>query len=260
MLDNRGGGGAIIGSDMAAKAAADGYTLLLTNTAHAINPALLRTLPYDSIRDFAPVNLVAIQPNVLVANAALPLKDVKELIALARGKPRSVNYASVGIGSSAHLVGELFSARAGIQITHVPYKGTAAAATDLISGQVQIMFPPILAIWPHVQSGRLRALAVTSLKRSSLAPEVPTVSESGLPGYEATAWYLILAPAKTPGAVVSKLNAEINAALKNPDTRERITKGGADPAGGTPEQAAEFLRREIALWGKVIKDADIKPE
>lgn len=260
VVDNRGGGGAVIGTDMAAKAVPDGYTLLLTNTAHAINPALLRTLPYDSINDFAPVSLIAKQPNLLVANSALPVRGVNELIALAKSKPGSINYASVGIGSSAHLVGELFSSKAGIQMTHVPYKGTAAAATDVISGQVQIMFPPVLAIWPHVQSGRLRALAVTSPKRSTLAPEVPTVAESGLPGYEATAWYLMLAPARTPKPIVAKLNAEIDRALQDPDAKERITRGGADPAGGSPAQAADFLRREITLWGNVIKVAKITPK
>ena len=256
VLDNRGGAGAVIGTQLVASATPDGYTLLVTNTAHAINPALNRKLPYDSINDFIPISLLATQSNAVVVSPQLGVSGTEALIALAKAKPRSINFASVGIGSSAHLAGELFASMAHVEILHVPYKGTGAAVTDLIGGQVQLMFPPLLAIWPYVQAGRVKLLAVTAKQRSALAPGLPTVAEAGLPGYEATAWYMLFAPARTPSAVTAKLNAEIDRILRESGTRERLLRGGAEPGGGTQQDAQRFLTSEGERWTKVIRQSN----
>jgi tripartite-type tricarboxylate transporter receptor subunit TctC len=260
VVDNRPGAGAIIGADVAAKSPADGYTLLLANTAHAINATLHRKLAFDPVRDFAPITLIATQPSVLAVHPSVPAKSVKELIALARAKPGSLNFASSGNGTPPHLSGAMFSDMTGIDMTHVPYKGAAPALTDLLGGQVQLMFATIISVGPHLQAGRLRPLAVTSAKRSAALPEVPTVAEAGVPGFEATAWFMLMAPAKTPATIIGQLHRDMAQVVKAGELRERLTRDGAEPVGSTPEEAARFLKTEIARWGKVIVAAKIQPE
>ncbi|HEY9447194.1 MAG TPA: tripartite tricarboxylate transporter substrate binding protein [Burkholderiales bacterium] len=261
IVDNRGGAGGIIGTEAAAKAAPDGYTLLLSGTAAlSINPSLHAKLPYDPVKDFAPISLLATAPSILIVHPALPVKTVKEFIALAKRKPGALNYASAGIGTPPHLAGELFKSMAGINITHVPYKGGGPALTDLLAGQVELYFSGISSAIPLIKDGRVKAIAVTSAKRSSIMPEMPTIAESGLPGYEVGNWYAILGPAGLPREIVSRVNTEIVKALKSPDTRRRVLELGADPVGSSPEQLAIHMKAEIAKWAKVIKAAGIKAE
>jgi len=260
VVDNRPGAGTTLGADLAAHAAPDGHNLLLTNTAHAINATLFRKLPYDPVRDFEPISLVATQPSVLVVNTALPAKSVKELIALAKSRPGQLNYASSGNGTPPHLSAAMFENLAGVSLNHVPYKGAAPALTDLLAGQVQLMFATIISVTPQLPSGRIRALAVTSPKRSAALPDVPTIAESGVAGYEATAWFMLLAPAKTPGALVQRISRDAAAVVAKPDVRARFVKEGAETVGSTPDRAAAYLTIEIARWGKVIKAANIQPE
>ena len=260
IVDNRPGAGATLGADLAAKAAPDGYNLLLANTAHAINATLFKKLPYDAVKDFRPISLVATQPSVLVVHPAVPVKSVKELIALAKAKPGQLNYASSGNGTPPHLSAKMFESMAGIEMTHVPYKGAAPALTDLLGGQVQLMFATIVSSAQHVQSGRVRVLAVTSAKRSPTFPDLPTVAEAGVPGFEATAWFMLLAPAKTPDAVVQQVSRDTVAVLARPDVRARFAKEGAEAVGSTPDRAAAYLKSEIARWGKVVRAANIHAE
>jgi tripartite-type tricarboxylate transporter receptor subunit TctC len=257
--DTRPGAGQTIGIDIASKAAPDGYTLIVVNPAHAINATLMPKLPYDAVRDFQPISVLATQPYAVVVSQSLPVKSVKELIALAKSKPNEINYASSGPGSASHLATELFISMTGVQMTHVPYKGTGPAIPDLTSGRVPIMINPILAVSGQIQSGRLRVIAVTSPKRSPSLPEVPTVSET-VPGYEASAWYLLMAPAKTPPSIIAKLNAETVKAVQSKEIREVLAKSGTDALGNSPQEASEFLKAEVARWGKVIKTAKVKPE
>jgi tripartite-type tricarboxylate transporter receptor subunit TctC len=257
--DTRPGAGQTIGIDIASKAAPDGYTLIVVNPAHAINATLMPKLPYDAVRDFQPISVLATQPYAVVVSQSLPVKSVKELIALAKSKPNEINYASSGPGSASHLATELFISMTGVQMTHVPYKGTGPAIPDLTSGRVPIMINPILAVSAQIQSGRLRVIAVTSPKRSPSLPEVPTVSET-VPGYEASAWYLLMAPAKTPPPIIAKLNAETVKAVQSKEIREVLAKSGTDALGNSPQEASEFLKAEVARWGKVIKTAKVKPE
>ncbi|MPZ46923.1 MAG: tripartite tricarboxylate transporter substrate binding protein [Betaproteobacteria bacterium] len=259
IVDNRTGASGIIGTEYAARAAPDGYTLLMGHSGtHAINVSLRKTLPYHPVKDFAPITLVATAPNILLVHPSLPAKSVKELIALAKGRPRDLTYASAGVGFSQHLAGELFATMAGIKMLHVPYKGSAPALTDVIAGNVLLMFPNIPASLPHIQSGRLRALGVTALERSSVVPQVPTIAESGLPGYEAIAWFGVFAPAGLASDLVARLNADIVRILTQPEVRERITRLGADPVGNTPEQFGQYVQKEITKWAKVIKDSGAK--
>jgi tripartite-type tricarboxylate transporter receptor subunit TctC len=260
VIDNRAGAGQVIGTEMCAKAPPDGYTVVVINPSHAINATLMRHLPYDAIRDFAPVTLLATQPYAVVVTLSLPAKNVKELVAMAKAKPREVSYASAGPGSASHLATEMFLSMAGIEMTHVPYKGTGPAMPDLIAGRVQIMINPILAVANQVQAGRLRAIAVTSQKRSASLPSVPTVAESGVPGYQALAFYALLAPAKTPPSVVTQLNAEAVKAMAKPDVREVLSRSGTDALGSTPREALEFVKGEVERWGKVIRQANVKVE
>ena len=261
VVDNRGGAGGIIGTEAAAKAAPDGYTLLLSGTAAlSINPSLHARLPYDPVKDFTPISLLATAPSILIVHPTLPVKTVKEFIALAKRKPGQLNYASAGIGTPPHLAGELFKTMAGIDITHVPYKGGGPALTDLLAGQVELYFSGISSAIPLVKEGRVKAIAVTSAKRSSIMPEMPTIAESGLPGYEVGNWYAILGPAGLPREIVSRVNAEIVKALKSPETHKRVLELGADPVGSSPEQLASHMKAEIAKWAKVIKAAGIKAE
>jgi len=257
VVDNRAGAGGNIGADLVAKSPADGYTLLMGAVAtHAINPTLYGKVPYDPIRDFAPVALVAQVPNVLVVNPAVPARTVRELIELARAKPGTLNFGSGSTGSTGHLAGELFNTMAGVKMVHIPYKGGAPAMADLLAGQVQLMFDNLANALPNVKAGRLRALAVTTLARSPAVPDLPTVAESGLPGFDLTTWFGLMVPAATPPEIVARLNAEIVRALAARDLRERLEKMGAEvPINNTPEHFAAFIRSEAAKYAKVVKDS-----
>jgi tripartite-type tricarboxylate transporter receptor subunit TctC len=261
VIDNRGGAGGNIGTEIAARAAPDGYTLFLGGVgSHGTNPGLQARLPYDPVKDFAPVSQIASAALVAVSNLGLPAKSIAELVKLAQTRPGQINYASSGTGSIAHLSVELFNAMAKIKLQHVPYKGTGPALTDLLSGQVQLLFNSALSMLPQIRGNRVRALAVTSAARITPLPEVPTLAESGVAGYDATSWYGVLAPARTPRAIVDKLHAEVAKAVRAPDLRERLLSEGAIPVGNTPEQFAVFIQRELERWAKVIKDAGIRIE
>ncbi|MBA2961080.1 MULTISPECIES: tripartite tricarboxylate transporter substrate binding protein [Ramlibacter] len=260
-IDNRGGAGGNIGTDAAAHAAPDGYTLLMGNIApNAINASTFKHLPYDPEKDFAPISLVAVTPNILVVNPSVPAQSVADLIALAKSQPHSLNYPSAGRGTSSHLAGELFNTMARVDMVHVPYKGGGPAFTDLLGGQVQLFFATMPAAMPFVKSGRLRPLAVTSSQRSATLPDLPTIAESGLPGYSAVTWYGLLAPRGTPADIVQKVSREINEILKLPATREQLIAQGFEPAGSSPSDFAGFISAEIVKWGRVVKAAGIAPE
>ena len=261
VIDNRPGAAGIIGCDTVAKAAPDGYTLLMGGTgALAINPGLRTSMPYDSVKDFAHVSLFASIPFILVASPSVPASNVKELIAALKAKPTGYNYASSGIGSPTHLAAELFKTLTGTEMAHVAYKGTGPATTDLISGQTHIMFSGITVLMPHVKAGRLRGLAVASERRSSLLSQLPTVIESGIPGFTADTWTGVLAPKGTPQAIVNRLHAEVVKMVKDTDMKERLLGLGAEPVGNTPEQFRTLIRDEITKWTKVIKTVGIKEE
>jgi len=260
LVDQRPGAGGIIAADSVAKSPADGYTLLLSTGTYTTIPSLYSKVPYDFERDFAPVTLLAQLPFLLVAHPSVPAKNVQELVQLARARPGQLNYASSGNGTTAHLAGEMLKSMAKINIVHVPYKGTVPGVIDLVAGQVHIMFAIIQSSLPHAQAGKLRALAVSGSKRSSSAPTVPTISESGVPGYEFISWNGVHVPAATPGAVSGKLNAELLRIITLPDVKERMLGLGMDVAGGTPEEFGALVKSDIAKWAKVIRDAGIKAE
>lgn len=259
IVDNRGGAGGTIGSDVVAKSAPDGYTILVaTSSTHAIAPSLYSKLAYDPVRDFTPVTLLASATILLAVHPSVPAKTVKELIALAKGQPKALSFASSGNGGISHLIGEQFKSMAGIQMLHVPYKGDTPALVDLASGQVSLMFGTAVSFLPYVKAGRLKALAVTNPKRSPIVPDIPTVAESGLPGFEALQWFGIFAPAGTPKDIVARLHGEIVKILRVPDVRERLSSLGADVVGNTPEQFAAFQRADAAKWTKVVKESGAK--
>jgi len=261
IVDNRPGSGGIIGTQMAARAQPDGYTLITGGTgSHAINPALYPDLPYDPVRDFAPVSLVASTPYLMVVTNALPAKSVREFISVAKADPGRLNMASSGAGGMPHLAGELFQLMAGVKLTHVPYKGTGAVFPDLISGQVQVTFGDLIAAFPHVKGGRLRALAITSPRRVASLPEVPTVAEAGVPGYEAVGWFGVFAPAGTPGPIVDLLQGAIARYLARPEARDRLAGLGADVVASRPAAFAAVLKADIARWAKVVRESGAKPE
>jgi tripartite-type tricarboxylate transporter receptor subunit TctC len=261
IADNRGGAGGIVGTEIVAHAAPDGYTFLVgTAGGMTINPNLHRKLTYEPFRDFAPVAMLVLNPQVLVVHPSLAARNVKEFVALAKAKPGQINFASAGAGTATHLGLELFKLTAGMDVTHVPYKGGAPALTDLIAGQVQALFVSIPSVLPHVHSGRLRAIAVSTLKRSASAPDVPTVAESGYPGFEYSNWNALFAPAKTPAARVKRMNEIIARILSEPEVANKLSAQGADPAPGTPDDLARYMKADDARWKKVIRRAGLRPE
>jgi len=256
VIDNRPGAGGVLGADAVAKAPPDGYTLLLTATTHVISASLYKKLPYDAIRDFAPVMLIGSGPNVLTVHPSLPAKNVRELISLAKARPGKIDYASSGNGSAQHLFGALFMSLADIRMMHIPYKGSAPATTDLIAGQVSVGFPGIALVLPHTKAGRLRALAVTSAERSKAMPDVPSIAEAGVPGYAATLWLGLLAPKGTPPEIVQKLYDEIAKVLRQPEVESAYLATGTDVTISNPEQFGRFVKAEYDKWAKVIKAVD----
>ncbi len=258
VIDNRPGANTNIGNEAVAKSAPDGYTLLLTASTLTINPSLYANLAYDPVRSFAPVTLVATTPLVLVAHPSLPVRSVRELIALASAKPAQLLYGSAGSGSTLHLAGEMFNSLARVKIVHVPYKGVTNAFSDLLGGQISLMFPGAPIALPQVHAGKLRALATTGDKRSAAAPQLPTVAEAGLAGYEVSVWYGVLAPAGTPPAVVNRLHAELVKIVQSPDITARWAALGAEPLHNTPDQFAEFLKNDLVKWTKVVRDSGAK--
>jgi tripartite-type tricarboxylate transporter receptor subunit TctC len=261
VVDNRPGAGSIVGTEIGARAAPDGYTLTMgVSSAFGINPTLYAKLPYDAIRDFAPISNLALTPQTLVTAPSSPHKSVKELVAAAKAKPAAVSFASLGSGSTSHLTMEMFRSTAGIQLNHIPYKGSPAAHGDVMTGQVAIMFDAIPATLPHIKSGRLRGLGIATLARSPLVPDVPTIAEAGYPGFEAVGWIGLVAPAKTPLAILDKLNAEIVRILQQPDVKERLNALAFTPVPGTRAEFAAFMKSEIAKWGKAVRESGAKAE
>ena len=261
VVENRPGAGAVVGTEMGAKAQPDGYTLTMAvSSAFGINPTLYAKLPYDAIKDFAPIANLGLTPQTLVTNPSAPFKTVKEFVAGAKEKPGTINYASLGAGSTSHLTMEMFRSTAGLLLNHVPFKGSADAHTQLIGGQIPVMFDAIPATLPHIKSGRLRGLGIGTLKRSPFAPDLPTIAESGYAGFEAVGWIGIAAPAKTPTAILDKLNAEMVKILNQPDVKERLATLAFTPVGGTRAQFAAYIKAEIAKWGKAVRESGAKAD
>lgn len=259
IVDNRPGAGGMIGSELVAKAVPDGYTLLMAYTAHVTNPSLWTRLPYDTLHDFAPVAMVATVPNVLIVHPSLPVRSVQALVDFARRRPHELDYASSGIGTAAHLAAVLFAQRAGLFLTHVPYKGGMPALYELAGGQVSIMFGSLATALQPIRSGRVRALAVTSAQRVAVAPQLPTISESGIADYEALSWFALFAPVQTPGTVINKVNSEVVAMLARADIRRRLLGQGAEVSPSTPGELGDRVRTELVKWADVIRAAGIEP-
>ncbi len=261
VVDNRGGGGGVVGTDMVAKATADGYTLLMGSiTTNAVNPVLYKKLPYDHIRDFAAISMIGTVPNVLVVHASMPVKSVKEFLAHARANPGKISYGSSGIGSATHLSMALISSMTGISMLHVPYKGAGAAVADVLGGQLQALCSSLAGLLPHIKSGRVRALGVTTTKRNPQLPDIATLAESGLPGYEVTIWYGLFAPGKTPATIIARLNTETAKALNSADLKERLTLQGLDVGSSTADELTAFVKAETVKWAKVVKESGAQAE
>jgi len=259
IVDNRPGASGMIGAEFTARAAPDGYTLLMVPVTYAVTPSLFSKMTYDVEKDLAPVAQVAAAPFILVVHPTLPVKTVKDLITLARSRPGQLNFASASTGGMPHLAGELFNSMTGVKMVHIPYKGAAPATTDLLSGQITLMFNNMLSAMPQVKAGRLRAVAVTSLKRSAAVPELPTIAET-VPGYEANGWYGAFAPAATSKDLINRVNAEMNRIMKMPDVTQRLAGDGVEAVGTTPEQFGAYLKQEVAKWGKVVKASGAKAD
>jgi tripartite-type tricarboxylate transporter receptor subunit TctC len=260
LIENKGGAGGSLGTEVVAHAPADGYTVLFTLSSHTINPAIFPKLSFDTIKDFEPVGLVASLPQILVANPQLPANTLAELITLAKAKPEMLAYASVGNGSPGHLAGELFKLRTGTQMTHIPYRGGGPAVTDVVAGQVPLLWVSIPAAAQFVKAGKLKALGVSTLKRSAAFPDVPTIQESGITDFEVDSWYAMFVPAKTPKPIIEKLNRALNSVLADPGIREKLLAQGAEAVGGKPETLGKTVAAELPKWAKLVKDANIKAE
>jgi len=260
VIENRPGAGTMIGIEIAAKSPPDGYTLLMGLSTLAINSALYKKVPYDPVRDFAPITVAVTSASILVVHPSLPVKTLKELIAFARARPGQLNYASAGNGTYPHMTYELFLSMAKLKMVHIPYKGTAPAMIDMLAGQVATMAATVLTGLPHIRAGRLRPLGITSAKRSDVVPDIPTVAEGGLPGYESVQWYAVLAPAKTPKEIVARLNAELVQVLRSPEIKKRFAADAAETVGNTPEEFARHIRSELDKWATVARDAGLRPE
>jgi len=258
VIDNRPGAAGVIGTDIAAKAAPDGYTMLMLSSNLAILEGAGGQRPYDLMKDLHAVSMIAVAPNILIVHPAVPARTVQELVAHAKAQPGKLHFASNGVGSSSHLSAELFRSMAGVNMVHVPYKGGPPGVTATIAGETQLMFSAILHVLPHAKAGRVRALAVSSRARSQAAPQVPTVAEAGLAGYESIQWWLMMVPAATPGPIVGRLHGALSGALSAADLKERLSSQGAEPLSGTPEEGVRYLRAEIAKWGKIVKTAGIR--
>jgi tripartite-type tricarboxylate transporter receptor subunit TctC len=259
VVDNRGGSGGVIGTELAAKANADGYTILMGSiTTNAVNPAIYKKLPYNHLRDFAAISMVGTVPNALVVHPSVPAKTMKDFLAYAKANPGKINFGSAGLGSAPHLSMELIKSMAGINMVHVPYKGAGAAVTDVLGGQLQALCSSLAGLLPHIKSGRVRAIGVTTSKRNPQLPEVPTIAESGVPGYEVTIWYALYVPTGTPKSVIARLNAETVKALNSADLKERLTLQGLDVAASTPEELTAFTQSETVKWAKVVKAAGVQ--
>jgi tripartite-type tricarboxylate transporter receptor subunit TctC len=255
VVDNRGGGGGIIGTELVARASPDGHTLLMAFTSHAINPGLYRKLPYDTLNDFAAIALAATVPNILVVHPGVPVRTVEELVAYVKARPGKVTFASSGTGSSSHLAGVLFARMAGLDMAHIPYKGGAPAQADVMGGQVTLTFANMQSAIPHVRGGRLRGIATSGARRSAAAPDVPTLDESGLKGYEANSWFGLFTAARVPAPIVTKLNAEVLRSLQVPEVKERMAAQGAEPIPMTAPEFGQFVRAEVTKWARVVKEA-----
>ena len=260
IVENRPGAATMIGGEAVVRAAPDGYTLLMGISTLAINPAMYKKVPYDALKDLAPISQAVALSNVLTIHPSLPSRNLKDFIAFAKARPGQINFASAGVGTSPHLSMELFLVLARLNMLHIPYKGSGPGVTDLLAGHVPVMMPNMLSAQPHIKSGRLRALGVTGTKRAPGADDIPTIAEAGVPGYEAVQWYGVLAPVATPRDIIIKLHTGIVRALQNPEVRQRLLNDGAEPVGSSPEQFAAYIRSETEKWAKVIKAADIKPE
>lgn len=260
IIENRGGAAGSLGTDVVAKSPPDGYTVLFTLSSHTINPAIYPKLAFNTAKDFQPVGVVASLPQILVANPSFPAKNVAELTAMAKAKPGSLQFASVGNGSPGHLAGELYKLRAGLDMTHVPYRGGGPAVTDVMGGQVPLLWVSIPAAAPFVKAGKLKALAVSTLKRSAAFPDVPTMQEAGVPDFEVDSWYAVFVPAKTPKPVVDKLNTVLNQIVREADIKEKLLQQGSEGVGGTPEALGKVVTSELARWSKLVKEANIKAE
>ncbi|MES2993200.1 MAG: tripartite tricarboxylate transporter substrate binding protein [Pseudomonadota bacterium] len=260
VIENRGGAAGSLGTDVVAKAPSDGYTVLFTLSSHTINPSIYPKLPFNTVKDFEPVGTVASLPQILVANPQLPVANVAELIAMAKAKPDSLSFASVGNGSPGHLAGELFKLRTGTKMTHVPYRGGGPAVTDVMGGQVPLLWVSIPAAAQFVKAGKLKALAVSTVKRSAAFPDVPTMQEAGVADFEVDSWYAMFVPAKTPKAIVEKLNAALNAIVREPDIRDKLLAQGSEGVGGTPDALGKIVDAEIVKWAKLAKDANIRAD
>ena len=258
IVDNRGGANGMIGIEMAARSAPDGYTLLFVANTYTVSPSLFSKVPYDTVKDFQPVTLIGETPELFIGSVSLPAANVKEVIALAKSRPGQLNYGSSGNGSPSHLAGALFEVMTGTKLVHVPYKGMAASNLGVMTGQIQLGFPSFTSVFPHVKAGKIKAFAITTKKRSGLAPDIPTRDESGLPGYEASIWNGIIVPTGTPGTIVNRLHDTIVKILKTPQAAERYANVGAEIRYNTPEEFAVLIRAELAKWAKVIKAAGIR--